>query len=58
MNFLFVDHQRFTSGWGVLMVDASNTFNSLNRTTMLLDAHVLWPRCARFFLTLIVASQC
>ena len=29
MNSLFVDHQCFTSGWGVLMVDTSNAFQLL-----------------------------
>ena len=48
MNSLFMDHQCSPSGWGVLMVDARNVFNSLNRTAMLLQACVLWPRCARF----------
>ena len=35
-------------GWGVLLVDVSNAFSSINRTAMLLHAHVLWPRCSRF----------
>ena len=48
MNSLFMDHQYSLSGWGVLMVDGSNAFNSLNRTAMLLQACVLWPCCARF----------
>ena len=48
MNPLFSAHNNLDSGWGVLMVDVSNAFNSLNRTAMLLHARVLWPRCARY----------
>jgi hypothetical protein len=36
--------------WGVLLVDASNAFNSINRQALLLNSRVLWP-C--FFLILI-----
>ena len=35
-------------GYGVLMVDAKNAFNSINRAVSLLNARVLWPRCSRF----------
>ena len=48
MNEMFSTHQDQDSGWGVLLVDAANAFNSLNRAAMLLHARVLWPRCARF----------
>jgi len=43
MNELFSAYQDQGTGWGVLLVDAANAFNSLNRAAMLLYACVLWP---------------
>ena len=46
INDSFNNHSE--DGWGVLMVDASNAFNSINRLAILWNARTLWPRCSRF----------
>ena len=48
MNNLFAQYHDSVLGWGVLLVDAFNPFNSLNYSALLWNAHVLWPRCSRF----------
>ena len=37
-----------TMGYGVLMVNAKNAFNSVNCIAGLWNARYLWPRCSRF----------
>ena len=43
---LFKEHEE--DGWGVLMIDASNAFNRINRQAALWNSRVLWPSCSLF----------
>ena len=47
MTSLFLQHGA-ASGWGVLLVDAFNAFNSLYCVALLWNVHVLWLHCSRF----------
>ena len=46
MSALYDDHSN--DGWGFLLMDATNAFNSVSRAAALWNARVLWPSCSRF----------
>ena len=46
MSALYDDHSN--DGWGFLLMDATNAFNSVNRAAALWNARVLWPSCSHF----------
>ena len=53
MNDLSAQHSDSVPGYSVLLVDATNAFNSLNHSALVWNAHVLWPHCSHFLLILI-----
>ena len=43
---LFNNHAQ--DGWGMLLMDAANAFNSISRSVVIWNSRVLWFRCSRF----------
>ena len=46
MKSLFEEHSK--DGWGLMLGDADNAFNRINRPDMLWNVGVFWSRCSIF----------